>query len=267
MKKLVMAPTQLRERVLRLIERERERAEAGQPAADPGQDELAGGRGHHPRALRRGPRRRQDPAQRPRHLLPAPGPQGRRATTIEVVSIVDRFLEHARIFYFRNGGDEEVYLSSADWMPRNLDRRIELLFPVAVARGAAEGARARSTPPSPTTSRRAGCSPTAPTSGASPRAGRSRSAPSSSSSARPSARSSAPAPASPSPSSRSARPTEPWTRPTQSLEEVVQREVRRRRHRGRERDREHPGPDDPPRDAPLHGRERASSRRRRRWRR
>ena len=50
--------------------------------------------------------------------------------TIEVVSIVDRFLEHARIFYFRNGGDEEVYLSSADWMPRNLDRRIELLFPV-----------------------------------------------------------------------------------------------------------------------------------------
>ena len=51
--------------------------------------------------------------------------------TIEVVSIVDRFLEHARIFHFRNGGDEEVYLSSADWMPRNLDRRIELLFPVS----------------------------------------------------------------------------------------------------------------------------------------
>jgi len=50
--------------------------------------------------------------------------------TIRVVSIVDRFLEHARVFYFRNGGDEEVYLSSADWMPRNLDRRIELLFPV-----------------------------------------------------------------------------------------------------------------------------------------
>ena len=44
---------------------------------------------------------------------------------------MDRFLEHARVFYFRNGGDEEVYLSSADWMPRNLDRRIELLFPVA----------------------------------------------------------------------------------------------------------------------------------------
>jgi len=46
------------------------------------------------------------------------------------VSIVDRFLEHSRIFQFSNGGDEEVYLSSADWMPRNLDRRIELMFPI-----------------------------------------------------------------------------------------------------------------------------------------
>ena len=49
---------------------------------------------------------------------------------IEVVSIVDRFLEHARVFYFRNGGHEEVYLSSADWMGRNLDRRLEVIFPV-----------------------------------------------------------------------------------------------------------------------------------------
>jgi len=49
---------------------------------------------------------------------------------IEVVSVVDRFLEHSRVLHFRNGGDEEVYLSSADWMPRNLDKRIELLFPV-----------------------------------------------------------------------------------------------------------------------------------------
>jgi polyphosphate kinase len=49
---------------------------------------------------------------------------------ITVVSIVDRFLEHARVFYFRNGGHEEVYLSSADWMGRNLDRRLEILFPV-----------------------------------------------------------------------------------------------------------------------------------------
>jgi len=50
---------------------------------------------------------------------------------IEVVSILDRFLEHARVFYFRNGGHEEVYMSSADWMGRNLDRRLEILFPVS----------------------------------------------------------------------------------------------------------------------------------------
>ena len=49
---------------------------------------------------------------------------------VEVRSIVDRFLEHARMFYFRNGGHEEVYLSSADWMRRNLSQRLELLFPV-----------------------------------------------------------------------------------------------------------------------------------------
>jgi len=49
---------------------------------------------------------------------------------IEVRSIIDRYLEHARIFYFRNGGHEEVYLSSADWMRRNLDKRLEIIFPV-----------------------------------------------------------------------------------------------------------------------------------------
>ena len=49
---------------------------------------------------------------------------------IEVVSIVDRYLEHARIFYFFHGGDERVFISSADWMPRNLDRRVELLIPI-----------------------------------------------------------------------------------------------------------------------------------------
>jgi len=49
---------------------------------------------------------------------------------IRVVSIVGRFLEHSRIFYFRNGGQEEVYLGSADLMPRNLNHRVEALFPV-----------------------------------------------------------------------------------------------------------------------------------------
>lgn len=49
---------------------------------------------------------------------------------IHVRSIVGQFLEHSRIFYFENGGKEEIYCSSADWMPRNLERRVELLFPI-----------------------------------------------------------------------------------------------------------------------------------------
>ncbi|MBN1333781.1 MAG: RNA degradosome polyphosphate kinase, partial [Synergistales bacterium] len=49
---------------------------------------------------------------------------------IEVTSIVGRFLEHSRIFYFRNGGNDEMFIGSADLMPRNLDRRIEVLTPV-----------------------------------------------------------------------------------------------------------------------------------------
>ncbi|MDA7915565.1 RNA degradosome polyphosphate kinase, partial [bacterium] len=50
--------------------------------------------------------------------------------TIRVISIVDRFLEHARIIHFRHGGDSELFISSADWMPRNLDRRVEIMVPV-----------------------------------------------------------------------------------------------------------------------------------------
>jgi len=49
---------------------------------------------------------------------------------VRVRSLVGRFLEHSRIFYFRNAGQEEIYLGSADLMPRNLDRRVEILFPV-----------------------------------------------------------------------------------------------------------------------------------------
>jgi len=49
---------------------------------------------------------------------------------IEVRSIVGNFLEHSRIFYFLNDGNEEFYMASADWMPRNLDRRVEILFPI-----------------------------------------------------------------------------------------------------------------------------------------
>jgi polyphosphate kinase len=58
-----------------------------------------------------------------------PGVKGL-SENISIISIVDRFLEHSRIFLFANGGDEIVYLSSADWMKRNLSRRIETAFPI-----------------------------------------------------------------------------------------------------------------------------------------
>jgi polyphosphate kinase len=49
---------------------------------------------------------------------------------IRIISIVGRFLEHSRIYYFRNGGEEELFVGSADWMPRNLDGRVEVVFPI-----------------------------------------------------------------------------------------------------------------------------------------
>ena len=58
-----------------------------------------------------------------------PGAEGI-SENIEARSIVDRYLEHARLFYFRNGGHEEVYLASADWMRRNLLKRLEIMFPI-----------------------------------------------------------------------------------------------------------------------------------------
>jgi polyphosphate kinase len=134
MKKLVMAPTQLRERVLKLIELEQRRAEAGQAAeirakmnALVDEDII--------RALYEASRAGVRIRLNVRGVCCLrPGLKGV-SEGVEVLSIVDRFLEHARIYYFRNGGDEEVYLSSADWMPRNLDRRIELLFPVEAPEG------------------------------------------------------------------------------------------------------------------------------------
>ncbi|MDR0719666.1 MAG: polyphosphate kinase 1 [Treponema sp.] len=58
-----------------------------------------------------------------------PGVKGL-SENIRVVSVIDHYLEHARIIYFASGGGGELYLSSADWMPRNLERRVELMFPV-----------------------------------------------------------------------------------------------------------------------------------------
>jgi polyphosphate kinase len=132
LKKLVMAPTGLRARLLRLIRREQRRAEAGQPAEIVAKmnslldvdiiDALyaASAAGVRIRLNVRGICT----------LIPR---MPNVSDNIEVVSIVDRFLEHSRIYYFLNGGDEEVYLASADWMTRNLDRRVELMFPVEAA--------------------------------------------------------------------------------------------------------------------------------------
>jgi len=128
MRRLAMAPTGLRERFLKLIERETRRATEGQAAEIRAKmnslvdEDII-------RALYDASRAGVRIKLNIRGVCCLrPGVKGV-SETIEVVSIVDRFLEHSRIYHFRNGGDDEVYLSSADWMPRNLDRRIELLFP------------------------------------------------------------------------------------------------------------------------------------------
>jgi polyphosphate kinase len=129
LKKLVMAPTQLRQQVRRLIERERRRAQSGEPAEIVAKmnslldqeiiEALYGASeaGVNIRLNVRG------------ICALRPGVPGMSAN-IEVVSIVDRFLEHSRIYSFLNGGADEVYLASADWMTRNLDKRVELMFPI-----------------------------------------------------------------------------------------------------------------------------------------
>ena len=129
LKKLIMAPTDLRRRLLKMIAREQSRAEAGESAeivakmnalVDVEMTEALYA------ASRAGVRIRLNV----RGICTlVPGVPGL-SENIEVVSVVDRFLEHSRIYYFLNGGAEEVYLSSADWMTRNLDRRVESMFPV-----------------------------------------------------------------------------------------------------------------------------------------
>ena len=127
--KLVLAPTGLRRRFLTLIERERRRAEAGEPAEIVAKmNSLTDGA--IVQALYGASRAGVKIRLNVRGIcVLRPGVTGV-SDNIEVVSIVDRFLEHARIYYFHNGGDDEVYLASADWMSRNLDKRIEIMFPV-----------------------------------------------------------------------------------------------------------------------------------------
>ncbi|HEY8203626.1 MAG TPA: polyphosphate kinase 1 [Pyrinomonadaceae bacterium] len=128
-KRLLVAPVNLRERMLDLIEREREHGEAGRPARIVAKinrltdldtiDALY-------RASRAGVKI--DLIVRGACML-RPGVSGL-SQTVHVRSIVGRFLEHSRIFHFVSGGEDEVYIGSADWMARNFDRRVEVVTPV-----------------------------------------------------------------------------------------------------------------------------------------
>jgi polyphosphate kinase len=128
-RKLLVAPVNLRTRLASLIEREIGHAREGRAAAlifkmnalvDPRMIRAlyrASAAGVKVRLLVRG------------ICCLRPGLTGI-SENIEVISIVGRFLEHSRIYYFRNGGDEEVYIGSADLMPRNIDHRVEVLAPI-----------------------------------------------------------------------------------------------------------------------------------------
>jgi len=130
---LMVAPLNLRDRMLTLIERETAHARKGRPARIAAKvnrltdldiiDALY-------RASQAGVKI--DLIVRGACML-RPGVPGL-SETIHVRSIVGRFLEHSRIFYFTNGGDEDVYIGSADWMTRNLDRRVEVVVPVLDSR-------------------------------------------------------------------------------------------------------------------------------------
>jgi polyphosphate kinase len=128
-KKLLVAPINLRERIAALIEREVAHARAGRAArlvfkmnalVDPDMIHALA------RASQAGVR--VDLLVRGVSCLRPGVPSV--SERITVTSVVGRFLEHSRIYWFANGGAEEVYLGSADLMPRNLDRRVEVLFPV-----------------------------------------------------------------------------------------------------------------------------------------
>lgn len=127
--KLALAPTWLRNRFVSLINRERDNAKDGKPAkiiakmnslCDAGIIEAlyeASAAGVEIELIVRG------------ICCLKQGVKGM-SETIHVRSIVGTFLEHSRIFYFENDGNSEIYMGSADWMPRNLDKRVEILFPV-----------------------------------------------------------------------------------------------------------------------------------------
>jgi polyphosphate kinase len=127
--RLLVAPTGLRTGFMRLIERETEHARAGRPNGIRAKLNAINDAGI-TEALYRASQAGVpiDLVIRGMCIL-RPGVPGV-SETISVRSIVGRFLEHSRIFVFENGGNREVYMGSADWMGRNLDRRVETVVPV-----------------------------------------------------------------------------------------------------------------------------------------
>ncbi len=126
---LTIAPTDLRHRFLELIEREIQTSTPQQPGiiwakVNSLQDKKI------IQALYRASRKGVQIKLNVRGICCLRPGVKKYSKNIEVVSIIDRYLEHPRIFYFYNAGHEEVYLSSADWMTRNLDKRLEILFPI-----------------------------------------------------------------------------------------------------------------------------------------
>lgn len=129
MKHLGMAPVTLKDRILSMIQREIERSTPEQPGLIIAKmnslthEEVI-------EALYRASQAGVKVMLNIRGIcMLVPGVPGL-SENISVISIVDRYLEHSRIFYFQNAGTPELYCSSADWMSRNLDRRIELMFPI-----------------------------------------------------------------------------------------------------------------------------------------
>ena len=128
-KRLAVAPLSLRERVLSLIAREAEHARQGRPARIVAKlNSLVDAKVIHGLYAASQAGVRIDLIVRGICCL-RPGIPGL-SEHIRVVSIVDRYLEHTRALSVLNGGDSQVYLSSADWMQRNFDRRVEVMFPV-----------------------------------------------------------------------------------------------------------------------------------------
>ncbi len=128
-RKLMVAPVNLREKMTELIERETAHANAGQPARIIAKlNRLADANVIQALYDASAADVEIDLIVRGVCLL-RPGVPGL-SENIRVRSIVGRFLEHSRVLAFHNGGDEEVYIGSADWMPRNLNRRVEVVCPV-----------------------------------------------------------------------------------------------------------------------------------------